>query len=271
MISLETTAGCFNFRTVGVAIQNEQVLLHRAVHDTWWSLPGGRVELHEPSAEALVREMREEMGVEILVLRLLSVNEHFYVDDVSLRRHHSLGLYYLMQVPQTLFPERTPSFTSPESNDTPLQRVWQSAEGTRCGEMSKIEEDYFGSADYAVHDGLQMPARFRQRMEAVDARTNHHDGLALQQSLRRCHRMGGRPGARARNSHGVLALCIHVPEGPVHHHMARCGGARAWRRFHLRNLLACFLNTPPVPASYLVWCINLPMYCSRCIVLDVLF
>src|SRR5262249_27579715 len=124
MISLETTAGCFNFRTVGVAIQNEQVLLQRAAHDTWWSLPGGRVELHEPSAEALVREMREELGVEVMVLRLLWVHEHFYVDDVSLCRNHSLGLYYLMQVPETLFPERTPSFPSSESNDIPLVFQW---------------------------------------------------------------------------------------------------------------------------------------------------
>lgn len=37
------------------------------------------------------------------------------------------------------------------------------------------------------------------------------------------------------HSHGVLALCIHVLEGPVHHHVARFGGARAGRRFHLRN------------------------------------
>ena len=124
MISLETAAGCFNFRAVGVAIQDEQVLLQRAVHDTWWTLPGGRVELHEPSSHALVREMREELGVEVMVLHLLWVYERFYVDEVSLRRHHSLGLYYLMQVPETLFPERFPSFTSPETNDTPLVFHW---------------------------------------------------------------------------------------------------------------------------------------------------
>jgi hypothetical protein len=28
------------------------------------------------------------------------------------------------------------------------------------------------------------------------------------------------------HSHGVLALCIHVLAGPVHHHVARFGGAR---------------------------------------------
>lgn len=121
MISLETSAGYFNVRTVGVAIHNEQVLLHRAAHDTWWSLPGGRVELHESSSDALVREMREEMGVEVVLLRLLWVKERFYV---SSQRNHSIQFYYLMQIPEALFPESTPTFTSAQSNDTPLVFQW---------------------------------------------------------------------------------------------------------------------------------------------------
>jgi hypothetical protein len=64
---------------------------------------------------------------------------------------------------------------------------------------------FFGSPDSAVHDGLQMPVRFRQRKEAVDARPTHHHGPALEQSQRRCHQTGGDP-AGARNRHDVLAL-----------------------------------------------------------------
>jgi ADP-ribose pyrophosphatase YjhB (NUDIX family) len=121
MISLETSAGTFNVRTVGVAIQDEQVLLHRAAYDTWWALPGGRVELHESSADALVREMREEMGVEVELLRLLWVLERFFA---SSQRHHSIQFYYLMQLPEALFPESAPTFTSPQNNDTPLVFHW---------------------------------------------------------------------------------------------------------------------------------------------------
>jgi ADP-ribose pyrophosphatase YjhB (NUDIX family) len=121
MISLETSAGRFTVRTVGLAIHDEQVLLHRAAHDTWWALPGGRIELHESSADALVREMREEMGVEVEPLRLLWVLERFFG---SSQRHHSIQFYYLMRIPEALFPESAPTFTSPESNDLPLMFQW---------------------------------------------------------------------------------------------------------------------------------------------------
>src|SRR5262245_49271927 len=121
MISLETSAGYFTVRTVGVAIQDEQVLLHRAPHDTWWAMPGGRVELHESSSDALVREMLEELGVEVVLLRLLWVMERFFVTS---QRSHSIQFYYLMQVPEQLFPESAPMFTSPQSNDTPLVFQW---------------------------------------------------------------------------------------------------------------------------------------------------
>jgi len=90
IIDFETSAGRFTVRTVGVAIHNEQVLLHRAARDTWWALPGGRVELHESSSDALVREMREELGVEVVLLRLLWVLERFFV---SSHYNHSIQFY----------------------------------------------------------------------------------------------------------------------------------------------------------------------------------
>ncbi|MDQ4075949.1 MAG: NUDIX hydrolase [Chloroflexota bacterium] len=97
MITFERNGKRFNHRAVGVLLHEERVLLHRAEWDDFWALPGGRVELLEPSAETLKREMHEELSVDIRVERLLWVLENFF--EYQGEQFHELGLYYLISLP----------------------------------------------------------------------------------------------------------------------------------------------------------------------------
>ena len=87
----------FKYRVVGFALHDGYVLLHRAPTDDFWALPGGSGELLEPSIATLKREMREELGVEIQIERLVWVVENFYEDDRF--GLHEIALYYLMSFP----------------------------------------------------------------------------------------------------------------------------------------------------------------------------
>ena len=106
MISFDQGNQRFNFRVVGVAIHNDKVLLHQADGDSFWSLPGGRVEFGEAAEETLRREMREELDVEIEVVRLLWLVENFFVYDG--KNYHELSPYFLMRLP-----ESSPYLTEP--------------------------------------------------------------------------------------------------------------------------------------------------------------
>ena len=87
----------FGYRVAGVALDRDRILLFRAESDDFWALPGGRVELLETSAEALSREMQEELEVKVGVGRLLWVVENFFeYQDVSFQE---MGLYFLMSFP----------------------------------------------------------------------------------------------------------------------------------------------------------------------------
>ncbi len=85
-------------RLVGVAIHDQHVLIHKADFEPFWSLPGGRAELMEPSTVGLKREMQEELGTEVNVERMLWVVENFF--DFNGNSYHELGLYFLMSFPQ---------------------------------------------------------------------------------------------------------------------------------------------------------------------------
>ena len=76
-----------NIDVVSAAIfQNDKVLsVQRAEHEKEyvslkWEFPGGKVEVGESREEALVREIREELSVDIEVSEFLMTVEHTYPD-----------------------------------------------------------------------------------------------------------------------------------------------------------------------------------------------
>lgn len=105
MIRIDARPRLFNFRVAGLAFRHGHVLVHRAVHELFWTFPGGRAEIGETSAETLVREMREELDVEAKVGPLLWSVENFF--HFEKRDYHELGYYYRMDLPESFaFAER---------------------------------------------------------------------------------------------------------------------------------------------------------------------
>jgi 8-oxo-dGTP pyrophosphatase MutT (NUDIX family) len=87
----------FNLRVAGVAYRDGKVLLQRVDGEDFWFLPGGRLEMTESAEDGLVREIREELGVEAHIGRLLWIVENFF--PMGGFRYHELGLYFLVELP----------------------------------------------------------------------------------------------------------------------------------------------------------------------------
>ena len=97
MITIDEGEMRFTYRVTGIVLDGDRVLLQRGDREEFWFLPGGRGELLEPARKTLKREMREELGVEVRVERLLWVMENFY--EHNEKSHHELDLYFLMSLP----------------------------------------------------------------------------------------------------------------------------------------------------------------------------
>ena len=121
MITFDEDHIRFTNRIVGVALDRDRVLLHRTDDMQFWALPGGRAELLEPSPQTLIREMQEEIGVEVQVDRLLWVAENFY--QYEPRSFHEIGFYFLMHLPIDSPLREQPSFLGREG-DMPVYFEW---------------------------------------------------------------------------------------------------------------------------------------------------
>ena len=56
-------------------------LRNKAPEKEYWSIPGGKVELFETFEEAIKREVKEEIGIEIKVVCLLGICNHIIKDE----------------------------------------------------------------------------------------------------------------------------------------------------------------------------------------------
>ena len=107
--------GVFNYRVCAVILHNGRILATKDQNSPYYYLPGGRVKLHEPAEKAILREIREELGIEPKILRPLWLNQGFFTEDVTGKRFHELCLYYLVDISETGLLSKGEQFTMMES------------------------------------------------------------------------------------------------------------------------------------------------------------
>jgi ADP-ribose pyrophosphatase YjhB (NUDIX family) len=108
MIRFDEGTRRFNYRVVGVAIYDGSVLLHRADHESFWTLPGGRAEHGETAEQTVKREMQEELQTDVDVVRLLWFVENFFEYDGC--SYHEIALYFLIRFPDNSLPATSAAF-----------------------------------------------------------------------------------------------------------------------------------------------------------------
>lgn len=97
MVCFDDGADRFQMRAAGIAFEDGHVLIHRALHEDFWTLPGGRIEQGETSTATMLREMREELLVEVEIGPLAILVESFFTDIGQ--QFHEIGFYHAMRLP----------------------------------------------------------------------------------------------------------------------------------------------------------------------------
>ena len=117
-VVLKTENGRFNLRVCGIIIHNGKLLAMRDENSPYYYLPGGRINLHERAEDAILREMREELGVSAEIIRPLWVNQAFFVEEVLQEKFHEICLYFLLDTAKSDLLEREDKFLRSEGKHT---------------------------------------------------------------------------------------------------------------------------------------------------------
>ncbi|HAN09582.1 MAG TPA: hypothetical protein DCP90_03100 [Clostridiales bacterium] len=96
MISYNEGNKKFNFRVGAIILNGDKILIHRKEQFEFWLLPGGRVEMAEGTLDAICREMKEELGLNLCKRRLCVVSENFFKLGETV--YHELGFNYIAMV-----------------------------------------------------------------------------------------------------------------------------------------------------------------------------
>ena len=113
-ISFKTGEGRFNYRVCGIIVHEGKLLVMKDDGIGHYYLPGGRVQLHETTDAAVVREMREELRITAKIVRPLWLNQSFFTLDGTDERFHEVCMYYQMDVTETGLLEKGDVFSCEE-------------------------------------------------------------------------------------------------------------------------------------------------------------
>ena len=104
----------FSYRVGGVLIKDNKILLTKGGDD--YSLPGGHSQIGETSQETIVREFKEETGLDVGPLNVISTYENFW--KWGDKDCHQLCIYYKLK----MVDETQKLVPNPDTSD--IKYVW---------------------------------------------------------------------------------------------------------------------------------------------------
>lgn len=145
----------FNYRVCAVFIDGGRILAMQDDRSPYYYLPGGRVRLGERAEDAVIREVREELGLNVKIARPLWLNQAYFTEDVDNLKYHELCIYFLMDFSETGLLSRGDIFT------------WQEGKRTHRFEwlpFERLKNEYF-YPQFLKKDIYNLPDVFTIRTE----------------------------------------------------------------------------------------------------------
>lgn len=84
-----------NYRVSAIFRKGNKILLHHGLDSEHYTLPGGRVKEGETTEDAIKREIKEEMGQDVKVVKSVSFMENLF--DMNEKKYHEILVTYELE------------------------------------------------------------------------------------------------------------------------------------------------------------------------------
>lgn len=99
-LKIKTAEEEFHGRTCGIIKQENSFLIMRVNETSYYHIPGGHIEIGEDSKQAIIREIKEEIGCDIKKADLFAIQENFWTRNN--KKCHGIEFYYIIEPKENL-------------------------------------------------------------------------------------------------------------------------------------------------------------------------
>lgn len=93
-LKIKTEKEEFHGRTCGIIKQDNKFLIMWVNKTAYFHIPGGHIEIGEDSEQAVIREIKEEIGCDVQETKLFAIEENFWLRNN--KKCHGIEFYYIV-------------------------------------------------------------------------------------------------------------------------------------------------------------------------------
>lgn len=102
-INFEKNRIVFNYRVAIVIKKDDKLLVQKNSRVNHYTLPGGRCELLESSQDTVIREFKEETGIEVKFKKSMGMIENFFISSFDKKKYHEILMLYELEFSDSQF------------------------------------------------------------------------------------------------------------------------------------------------------------------------
>lgn len=157
-LKIKTEKEEFHGRTCGIIKQEDKFLIMRVDKTSYYHIPGGHIEIGEDSEQAVIREIKEEIGCDVQEASLFSIQENFWMRNA--KKCHGIEFYYIIKPKQQLQMQDYERIENDKGEEKLLEFKWVTAEELKNTDLRPINirdmlinEEYLKGLSHIVKRG----------------------------------------------------------------------------------------------------------------------